>query len=207
MAGRVQLAEAETRTRPLNRRAYVAGSIWPLCAKVFGSLLGMLAIVAVASDDRPPPLDVGKAMPPVRVKLLSDFTRPVSLDAHRGRVVLLSVWATWCGSCSSALAEQASLLRQFGDSGLHAVALSVDVPADSAEARAKLARIAPLVEGWMDIDRAAKSSLRYWGVPQSYIIGRDGKLAAQVSGITAAHGDVWRTKRGMKLIREALAQR
>jgi len=126
---------------------------------------------------------------------------------HRASVVILSVWATWCGSCSYALAEQDSLMRTFGGRGLRAVALSVDAIRDSTAAREKLQKVAPSVEGWLDQERVAQATLGYWGIPKSYLVGRDGRLIAQFDGVTARHCQVWNNARGLALIEDALSAR
>jgi len=138
---------------------------------------------------------------------LDDLTRTTSIADLRGEVVILSVWATWRGSCSYALREQGSLVRRYGKRGLRAVALSVDAMRDSTAAREKLKALAPFADGWLDREHVAKATLRYQSVPKSYLIARDGRLIAHVEGVSAGHGDVWNNARGLALIQRALSQR
>ncbi len=50
----------------------------------------------------------------------------VSLASLRGDVVLLNVWATWCKWCLAELPVLKALQRQYADSGLRIVGVSVD---------------------------------------------------------------------------------
>jgi peroxiredoxin len=172
---------------------------------VISALAALLAIAIWASDNRPPSISKGSIVPELRAVRLDNLEQEVSLTDYRGSVVLLSVWATWCGSCAFSLAEQDSLTRRFRARGLRSIAISVDQPRDSFAARQKLSRVAPDVEGWLDYTRAAKGTLKYRGVPQSYLIGRDGRLVAHIEGVTAVHGEVWNNRRGLAQIEKALS--
>lgn len=166
-----------------------------------------MVLVAKLTDTRPPQIPNGAPPPTFSAVRLDDLNTTARLDDHRGSVVLLSVWATWCGSCASALVEQDSLVRRFGSRGLRAVGLTVDALRDSTAARHKLATLAPGVEGWLDRDRATQATLQYRGIPKSYLVGRDGRVIAQHDGVNAGHGQVWNNTRGLALIEAALAER
>jgi thiol-disulfide isomerase/thioredoxin len=52
---------------------------------------------------------------------------------HRGQVVLVDFWATWCGPCVEQLPHSLELARQLGKRGLAVVTVSVDDPGDSQQ--------------------------------------------------------------------------
>ena len=60
---------------------------------------------------------------------LSDLSgQTVSLEQHRGSVVLLDFWATWCGPCRMTIPVLARLQKQYKDKGLVILGVSVDDP-------------------------------------------------------------------------------
>ncbi len=52
--------------------------------------------------------------------------RPVSLKSHRGDVVLINFWATWCGPCRVEMPAMELLYREFHRSGFEILAVSTD---------------------------------------------------------------------------------
>jgi thiol-disulfide isomerase/thioredoxin len=56
--------------------------------------------------------------------------REWSLEALKGKVVLLDFWATWCAPCRAAVPELKALLRKYGEKNF--VVLSVSVDEDEA---------------------------------------------------------------------------
>ncbi len=49
------------------------------------------------------------------------------LREHRGQVVLINLWATWCGPCREETPGLVSLYREMGPKGLEVVGLALDV--------------------------------------------------------------------------------
>lgn len=51
-----------------------------------------------------------------------------SIQQHRGRVVLVDFWATWCLPCVEMFPHTVRLHRQYADQGLTVVSVSMDDP-------------------------------------------------------------------------------
>jgi thiol-disulfide isomerase/thioredoxin len=67
------------------------------------------------------------------LQLAPDFTltdvstgKPFSLSSHRGKVVLIDFWATWCGPCRMAIPHLIELQREYRHKGLQVVGVSLD---------------------------------------------------------------------------------
>ena len=61
-----------------------------------------------------------------------DFTlqdlsgEPVSLRQHKGQIVLLDFWATWCAPCRRSIPELVRIQEKYRDQGLVVLGISVD---------------------------------------------------------------------------------
>lgn len=104
----------------------------------------------------------------------------VDLSAYRGRVVLLNFWATWCGPCQVELPRFSAWQHQYGPGGLQVIGVSMDDEATGVRPVVRKLRLDfPVVMG------DAKLGALYGGVlglPVTFLIGRDGKVAARIEG-------------------------
>ena len=48
------------------------------------------------------------------------------LQKHRGQVVLVDIWATWCPSCMEGFPHTVQLYRNYSGKGFTAISLSLD---------------------------------------------------------------------------------
>ena len=89
------------------------------------ALLILFLITGIAGPAAPAvPVNVGDAAP--------DFTLPdlngkdVSLSDHRGKVVLLNFWGTFCLPCRTEMPALNSVYRELKDRGFVVLAVSID---------------------------------------------------------------------------------
>ncbi len=69
-------------------------------------------------------LGIGQVMPDLKSVDLDG--KGVSLDDLKGKVVVLDVWATWCGSCRSMIADERELVKRLADKPFALVSISID---------------------------------------------------------------------------------
>jgi cytochrome c biogenesis protein CcmG, thiol:disulfide interchange protein DsbE len=116
--------------------------------------------------------------------------RPTTLAAYRGTVVLLNVWATWCQPCRVEMPSMERLYRRLGGSGAFAVvAVSIDEQNDSVV----MAFARDLGLGFdilHDQTGAIKRDYQASGVPESWVINRDGVIIKKVIGASEWDGPV-----------------
>ncbi len=67
---------------------------------------------------------VGLPAPEITVQRMSG--KPVSLSNYRGQVVLLDVWASWCGPCKQELPMLDEIASRLHHRGVEILAVSVD---------------------------------------------------------------------------------
>ena len=105
-----------------------------------------------------------------------------SLAEHRGRYVLLNLWATWCGPCVKELPALAKLQAALPKDRFEIVAVDVarGTPADAASfLKAHGAeRLAPFI----DTDLALMRAFGAFGLPLSVLIDDKGREVARAMG-------------------------
>jgi peroxiredoxin len=107
--------------------------------------------------------------------------RAVKFGELRGKVVLLNFWATWCPPCRKEMPAMERLHQRYKDRGLVVLALSQD-QASSQEVRAFVDDLELTFPVWHDRDGLVGRQYSIRGVPTSYLIGRDGRIAYRALG-------------------------
>jgi len=105
--------------------------------------------------------------------LLLDGSRWTT-EQHRGRVLLINFWATWCAPCLLEMPEIDAYFRQHRARGFEVLALSADDPAELAKVR-EAARPYSFPVGLMKQARLSGFG-RIWRLPVSAVIDREGRL-------------------------------
>jgi cytochrome c biogenesis protein CcmG, thiol:disulfide interchange protein DsbE len=67
---------------------------------------------------------VGVPVPAIRVESLGG--KKIDVASYRGRVLLLDVWASWCGPCKQELPMLDAMARRLKSQGVEVLAVSVD---------------------------------------------------------------------------------
>lgn len=175
-----------------------------------GGVVALLALLVGAGwlvRGRFLPVDVGSPAPEV---LATDSAgRTVRLSDLRGQVVLLNVWATWCVPCQVEMPSMERLYRRLGPEGLRVVAVSIDAAPGQLGAMGyaggdpwRFARELGLTfDVWRQPSARVQRDYHASGVPESYLIGRDGKIAKKVVGATE-----WDDSTRVALIRRLLKE-
>ena len=117
-------------------------------------------------------IEAGKSAPPLQAKQLDGAS--YTLAAHRGEVVILNFWATWCVPCRVELPAFSEFYRRHQAEGLTVLAVSMDDPEDLAKVR-DVAGGLPFPAA-MYGDTQAQGYGRIWRLPITFVIGRDGVL-------------------------------
>lgn len=134
-----------------------------------------------------PPQQTSTAGSPAVGQTAPDFTlndlagKPVSLDALRGKVVIVNFWATWCPPCRAEMPSMELLHRELADEGL--VMLAVNVERDGRQTVPKFLAASPHSFPIL-IDEKEEIQKRYgvYKFPESYVIRKDGVIDDKVIG-------------------------
>ncbi|SFL42660.1 cytochrome c biogenesis protein CcmG, thiol:disulfide interchange protein DsbE [Bradyrhizobium sp. NFR13] len=154
---------------------------------VFAALAALFWFRLGADPAKLPSALIGRAAPQTALPALEGLTdngAPVpGLDpaAFRGKVSLVNVWASWCVPCH----EEAPLLTELGkDKRLQLVGINYKDAPDNA--RRFLGRYGNPF-GIVGVDGNGRAAIEWgvYGVPETFIVGRDGRIAYKmVGGIT-----------------------
>ncbi|MCY3612577.1 MAG: TlpA disulfide reductase family protein [Gemmatimonadetes bacterium] len=122
---------------------------------------------------------------------------PVTLDDFSGKVVLLNVWATWCGPCVEEMPSMQRLYDRFSRDEFEIAAISVDAPGGSMDSSGNvggdpagfardLSLTFPIL---LNPSGSIQQVYQTSGVPESFVIGADGVIYKKVAGPTAWDSD------------------
>jgi peroxiredoxin len=143
-------------------------------------IVGLAFLVVWTQSAKYEPLTVGKVAPDFELPDLDE--KPVRLSDYRGKVVFLNFWATWCKPCKEEMPSMEVLYKTFEKDGLVILAVSIDRVTTKKDippfVRALGLSFPVLVDSWGQTDKRYK----LMGVPETYIIGRDGVLREKVIG-------------------------
>jgi len=111
-----------------------------------------------------------------------DQGRTRGLADFRGKVVLLNIWATWCGPCRREMPSLDRLQGMLGGSDFEVVALSID--RTGLDAVRKFYADVGLRNLSIYVDGSGKATreLATVGVPATLLIGRDGRELGRLIG-------------------------
>jgi cytochrome c biogenesis protein CcmG, thiol:disulfide interchange protein DsbE len=147
---------------------------------VAGLILVAMFLVVWLQSAKYEPLTVGKAAPDFQLPDLDD--KEIRLSDYRGKVVFLNFWATWCKPCREEMPSMEVLYKNFEKDGLVILAVSIDRVTTKKEippfVKSLNLTFPVLVDSWGQTDKRYK----LMGVPETYIIDREGTLREKVIG-------------------------
>ena len=149
--------------------------------------------IAATNPGAPAPATTMILPPTVRDAVLRSVSGgPIKLADYSGKVVVLNLWATWCGPCRSEIPELVKLYREFRPKGLEVVGLSTENPDASAEGVRQFVSDFSMNYrvGWATSDVALTLMNNRNAIPQSFVISRDGRVLTRFVGFNAVETPV-----------------
>lgn len=144
-----------------------------------------------------------EAAPVTPLNFLGPNGEQTNLEAFRGKVVLLNLWATWCVPCREEMPTLDRLQGELGSKDFEVVAVNVDT-ARLERAKSFLNEIGVKHLGFYsdpkaDVFYRLKTAGKVVGLPTTILIGRDGCELAAMAGPAD-----WASSDALALIRAAL---
>lgn len=146
------------------------------------------------------PIGVGSEAPDFTAVSLATG-QPISfVDSYRGDVTLVNIWATWCGPCKDEIPALDTLYRALRDRGFRIAAVSIDTE-DSTVVRKFLDQFDVAFDVLQDRSRRIERIYQTTGVPESFLIDRNGRI------VRIVHGDhPWASPSNRRIIEQLLAE-
>jgi thiol-disulfide isomerase/thioredoxin len=159
--------------------------------------LGLLAAFGASSCNSKDPTAISRPAAPTRPSALATLPQPI-LDAenkattggpiklanYSGKVLLVNLWATWCGPCRMETPELVKLHKEYQSRGVEMIGLSTEDPDASAESVSDFIREygVDYQIGWAKREVAQTLMQGRSSIPQSFVIARDGRIVKRFIG-------------------------
>ena len=172
---------------------------------VAAAAAAIVVLMAWVNRDRLNPVVPGSQAPGFTV-LDSEGTER-SFQDYRGKVVLVNIWATWCGPCKEEMPSMQRLWQAIASEDFEILAVSVDAPFGQRDAFGRaggdlwsfadsLGLTFPVLH---DAEGTLQSTYQTTGVPESFLVGRDGIIKRKIAGATA-----WDAAQNIQIIQRLL---
>ncbi|MGH7613752.1 MAG: TlpA disulfide reductase family protein [Gemmatimonadales bacterium] len=172
---------------------------WAVVAGIAAVLVFALVLVT-ALRPQLHPLGVGDRAPRFTAVRLPGG-QPTSLVDYRGQVILLNVWATWCHPCRVEMPSMELLWRKFRSTDFRVVAVSIDQD-DSTVVNAFVRELSLTFDILHNQPGDIQRIYQTTGVPESFVIDRQGMIVKKVIGAAE-----WDAPVNETLIRRLLDER
>ena len=133
---------------------------------LFILLISTLANNALAA------IEVGQPAPNIEGTLIDG--KPFSLQANKGKVVLVNFWASWCEPCREEMPAIEAFLKKNKSKGFEVLAITMDKPSDMEQAKQITRNYSFLFAEKKQMDYSDYG--RIWRIPSTFIIDKNGIL-------------------------------
>ena len=167
------------------RKREEKGFNFPVAVFVFVAVTVLVIILSLKLND--PSLEFSNQVAIEGDIKAPDFKFPgldgkmISLADQKGKIVLVNIWATWCPPCVDEMPSMEKLYQKFKGQNFEILAVSID--------ETGLKAVAPFMKknrltfpALIDSKGSIKTTYRITGVPESFIIDKQGFLIRKIVG-------------------------
>lgn len=146
---------------------------------VAGLGLGAMALVRYGPEREQ--VAVGARAPDFRVVDLGTNDTVSLRQRYKGRVTLVNIWATWCVPCRVEMPSMQTLYDSLSPRGFKIAAVSID-EGDPTDVRNFAAGLHLTFDVLQDRSTAIQQAYQTTGVPESFLLDREGTIVKRVIG-------------------------
>jgi thiol-disulfide isomerase/thioredoxin len=144
------------------------------------------AIVTANNPGAAPPVTAPLSAAVMNTELKLIDGGKFKLSDYRGKVVIVNLWATWCGPCRSEIPDLVKVSEEFKSKGVEVIGLTNEDPDMDLEKVRDFIREFKITYkiGWGDQSFAMglMQGEQRNSIPQSFIISRDGHVLKRFIG-------------------------
>ncbi len=188
-------------TPHMKRKSFKSPYFWAIV------LVAAVVVTAWLGRESYQPVLTGAAAPDFVARNMAGET--VHLSDYRGRVVLVNIWATWCGPCRSEMPSMQNLYQDLKGTDFEILAVSIDAAPGQVDAGGRpggdlqafvneLGLTFPILH---DPSGKIEATYQTTGVPETFLVGRDGLIYKKVAG-----GTDWAAPVNQELVRRLLGE-
>lgn len=179
------MADGSTSTQTMSSEGVAKGRSWGIVLLWAAPLIVVLVFFAYYWTTQPSSNSTAEL--PRLGQPIADFSLPnlqgrtITLSSLKGKVVFLNVWATWCQPCIDEMPTIQRLYDQLQPHGLEVLTVSLDPLGPQI--------VEPFVKQYglsfpvlLDVRSQLQRLYGTTGVPESFIIDKDGRLVEKVVG-------------------------
>jgi peroxiredoxin len=165
---------------------------------VAGLFLGAAALTRFAGDVAR--VEVGADAPEFRLPDVATGDSVSLRERYAGKVTLVNIWATWCVPCRAEMPSMELLYNALAPRGFAIAAVSIDEgsPEDVREFARELGLTFDILH---DRSTGIQQTYQTTGVPESFLLNRDGVIVKRVIG---AHD--WNSPANRALVERLLGE-
>lgn len=141
--------------------------------------LSLMMVLGTAASGAAQTLDIGQPAPELALTDLAGNTH--RLSEYRGKGVLLNFWATWCVPCRTEMPSMEHAYHALKEKGLVVLAVNLDAGSRGPvnDFVKELALSFPIL---LDSAGTSTRTYRVFGLPTTFLIDRNGRLAGREVG-------------------------
>jgi len=177
-----------------NEEVWTRGRIMSLAASLAVILPLAIVLVPVATATTPTPVNANASAPALTDLPTEIWVAPLKdakgasfkLADFFGKVLVINLWATWCGPCRREIPELVKLHKEYHSIGVEMIGLSTENPDASAE------KVRQFIQdfqidyriGWAPVEVGVPLMQGHQAIPQILVISRDGRILKHSVGFS-----------------------
>ena len=105
-----------------------------------------------------------------------------SIDLSAAEVMVVDLWATWCGPCVQGMPHLQEVAEDYADRGVRVVGLSVDENPSAVKKFYKGVDLDVVAYELGHVGRSGFDTMKVSGIPALFVVDREGKIVSFISG-------------------------